>query len=72
MGVKFCLPNCVFKYINYSAYTTAQAVGLLKPGGVLVYSTCTYSPEENESQVHWVLQKYNNMQLVEQVCIIVQ
>lgn len=25
-----------------------QAAGLLKPGGILAYSTCTFAPEENE------------------------
>jgi len=30
---------------------------LLKPGGTLVYSTCTFAPEENEGAVHWLLKK---------------
>ncbi len=30
---------------------------LLKPGGVLVYSTCTFAPEENEGVVDWLLKK---------------
>ena len=30
---------------------------LLKPGGVLVYSTCTFAPEENEGVVNWLLRK---------------
>ena len=30
---------------------------LLKPGGVLVYSTCTFAPEENEGVVDWLLRK---------------
>jgi 16S rRNA (cytosine1407-C5)-methyltransferase len=30
---------------------------LLKPGGTLVYSTCTFAPEENEEVVDWVLRK---------------
>jgi len=34
-----------------------QATRLLKPGGVLVYSTCTFAPEENEGVVDWVLRK---------------
>jgi len=30
----------------------------LKPGGVLVYSTCTYAPEENEAIVQALLDRY--------------
>lgn len=29
----------------------------LKPGGTLVYSTCTFAPEENEGVVDWLLKK---------------
>jgi 16S rRNA C967 or C1407 C5-methylase (RsmB/RsmF family)/NOL1/NOP2/fmu family ribosome biogenesis protein len=29
----------------------AEAARLVRPGGVLVYSTCTFAPEENEQQV---------------------
>jgi SAM-dependent methyltransferase len=49
----------------------SQAVQLLKPGGVLVFSTCTFTPEENESQVEWLLSNYPYMKLVEQVCVCV-
>ncbi|XP_076014197.1 tRNA (cytosine(72)-C(5))-methyltransferase NSUN6 isoform X2 [Genypterus blacodes] len=34
------------------------AVGLLKRGGVLVYSTCTVTLAENEEQVAWALQTF--------------
>merc|ERR1712194_815306 len=30
-----------------------QAVSLLRPGGSLVYSTCSSRPEENEEQATW-------------------
>lgn len=30
---------------------------LLKPGGVLVYSTCTFAPEENEGVIDWLLKR---------------
>lgn len=33
-----------------------RALGLLYPGGILVYSTCTYAPEENEMVLDEVLQ----------------
>ena len=26
----------------------------LKPGGILIYSTCTFNPEENEENIHWI------------------
>jgi NOL1/NOP2/sun family putative RNA methylase len=32
-----------------------RAVKLVKPGGVIVYSTCTYAPEENELVIEHVL-----------------
>lgn len=31
----------------------------LKPGGVLIYSTCTYNLEENEENVHYIVNKYD-------------
>ncbi|BFZ09078.1 hypothetical protein BsWGS_12117 [Bradybaena similaris] len=40
------------------------AVKLLKPGGVLVYSTCTITREENEDQVSRLLAKCSCMDLV--------
>jgi len=34
-----------------------NALRLAKPGGVVVYSTCTYAPEENEMVVESVLDR---------------
>lgn len=35
-----------------------DAVGaLVRPGGILVYSTCSLEPEENEEQVEWFLRQ---------------
>ena len=36
-----------------------SAVGALKPGGVLVYCTCTFAPEENELIVEWALRRFS-------------
>ncbi len=35
-----------------------EAVKMLKPGGYLLYSTCTFSPEEDEEIVSWLLDEY--------------
>ena len=40
---------------------------MLKPGGTLVYSTCTITPEENEAQVTWFLENFSEFELVKQV-----
>jgi 16S rRNA (cytosine1407-C5)-methyltransferase len=39
------------------------ALNALKPGGILVYSTCTLSPEENELQIDWLNKKCNSKNL---------
>jgi NOL1/NOP2/sun family putative RNA methylase len=36
------------------------AAGLVKPGGLLIYSTCSFAPEENEMIVDWLLGRINN------------
>ncbi|XP_070623235.1 tRNA (cytosine(72)-C(5))-methyltransferase NSUN6 isoform X2 [Erythrolamprus reginae] len=42
------------------------AVQLLKPGGILVYSTCTITLSENEEQVAWALETFPCLQLKSQ------
>ncbi|XP_072859187.2 tRNA (cytosine(72)-C(5))-methyltransferase NSUN6 isoform X1 [Pogona vitticeps] len=42
------------------------AVHLLKPGGILVYSTCTITLSENEEQVAWMLETFPCLQLQSQ------
>lgn len=41
----------------------ASAWRLLKPGGTLVYSTCTIAPEENESVVNYLLSRNDDANL---------
>ena len=42
----------------------ATAQGALKPGGQLVYSTCSFSPAENEENVGWFLREYPDFEFV--------
>jgi len=46
-----------------------NASRLLAPGGVMVYSTCTFAPEENEAVVDWLLRKTEGKLSVESVDI---
>ena len=41
------------------------AVSMLKPGGFLMYSTCTFSPEEDEGSVSFVLEEHPEMELAD-------
>lgn len=43
----------------------ADALSMLAVGGSLVYSTCTWSPEENEEVVNWLLQEYDYLELID-------
>ena len=42
----------------------SAAFSMLRPGGTLLYSTCTTAPEENEAVVHSLLKKEPNAQMV--------
>lgn len=41
-----------------------EAYKMLAPGGRLVYSTCTFAPLEDEENVKWFLNQYDDMTLV--------
>ena len=36
----------------------ADAWECLNPGGILIYSTCTYNTKENEENVRWIMEEY--------------
>jgi NOL1/NOP2/sun family putative RNA methylase len=37
---------------------------MLKPGGYILYSTCTFSPEENEGTIAYLLEEYPEFEVV--------
>ena len=41
-----------------------QAARMLRPGGMLLYSTCTFSAEEDEGSVSWLLENDSEMRLL--------
>ena len=41
-----------------------DAIKLLAPGGMLLYSTCTFSPEENEQVIEYLLEKNDDLSLI--------
>lgn len=43
----------------------SSAWNALKPGGILVYSTCTFSPEENELQITKFMEKVGDCELLD-------
>ena len=42
-----------------------QAAQMLKPGGMILYSTCTFSPEENEQTIEYLLEQYPDFDVCE-------
>ena len=42
-----------------------HAISMLKPGGLLMYSTCTFSPVENEGLISYVLEQFPEMELLD-------
>ena len=40
-----------------------SALEILKPNGIIVYSTCTHAPEENEEVLDYILNKYPNVKI---------
>lgn len=45
-------------YVPIQRQILANAVSLLKNGGYLLYSTCTFSTAEDEEQILWLLEQY--------------
>ncbi len=43
----------------------SYAYEMLKPGGRMVYSTCTFSVQEDEETVQWLLEQYSDLKICE-------
>ena len=50
-------------YMPIQRQILSQAAAMLRPGGYMLYSTCTFSVEEDEGNVAYVLEEFPQMQL---------
>lgn len=51
-------PEAIRKCVDRQRDILHHAVQMLAPGGVMLYSTCTYNRQENEEQVDWLCAGY--------------
>ncbi|MBO5237603.1 MAG: RsmB/NOP family class I SAM-dependent RNA methyltransferase [Lachnospiraceae bacterium] len=63
--VKAWESNGVEMFVNLQQSILREMVKCLRPGGTLVYSTCTFSPEENEQAMDYLLELDSDLELVE-------
>ena len=52
-------PQQVEKCWRLQRDIVSDAWQCLKPGGLLIYSTCTFNTKENEENVRWILSEYD-------------
>lgn len=57
--------NGVDLFVGLQRSILKEAVTMLKPGGMLIYSTCTFSKEENEQSIEYLLSLDDSLHLVE-------
>lgn len=50
-------------YVDIQRQILEEAWRLLRPGGMMVYSTCTFSPLEDEGMVQWFLDRHSDMHI---------
>ncbi len=56
-------PNMIKRLSKLQKKLIEHAFNMLDEGGVLVYSTCTLEPEEDEGVVNFLINKYENAEL---------
>jgi len=56
-------PESVAGLVTLQRELLAQVSTWVKPGGVMVYATCTLHPAENEEQIQWFLSEYEGWEI---------
>lgn len=62
--IKAWLSNGPEFYSNLQKNIVLEAVKMLKPGGLMIYSTCTFALEEDEQQIQYILDNCPEMSVV--------
>lgn len=57
--------NGVDLFVGLQCSILKEAVTMLKPGGIMIYSTCTFSKEENEQAIEYLLSLDDSLHLQE-------
>lgn len=58
-------PGLVHRLVAEQRRLIENGFNVLKPGGTMVYSTCTQEPEENEGMISWFLERHPDAELLE-------
>lgn len=57
--------NGVDLFVGLQRSILKEAIRMLKPGGILIYSTCTFSKEENEQSIEYLLSMDDTLHLMD-------
>lgn len=63
--MKSYMSNGVDFYAKLQREILVPAVKMLKPGGKLLYSTCTFSPEEDEQAIDFITEQFPDLKLID-------
>ncbi len=56
-------PEKVEYFAGQQRIILKSAVSMLRPGGMLLYSTCTFAPAEDEGTIDWVLDQFPELEI---------
>lgn len=76
-GTFLCSNSRTFKYwsqdnkdlIEVQKWLLRSAISATKPGGLIIYSTCTLNKRENEEVINWILKKEDGIIKLEDIKI---